>query len=252
MTAREYLPPDAPYVVNELFKQPSPKPRSSPQRMMISSQGSSLLDVSSLKSPAPTIGIRKSQRMLFSGSKQLLNTQQNPYLPTSEGLNRFLSAPSGHLTAAGLLKSQADGEDRFTSVTPRREATDINLLTSSRMRIDSTGKRLPSVLKKPVPLPPEDIRSVPHMRLVSRVESPPVVSIGMADLEGIPIPWTKTPEIMSAAFPVATPGVIRTPDVEEVRQSMREDFDNLELFIEQVFGDIVTPSVNELIFEEIA
>jgi hypothetical protein len=214
-----------------------------------------------MRSPSTKIGLGNSQKLILSTSKQILRTQANPYLPTSEGLNRFLSAPNAHLTPAGLFKSHEDEDEvRFMSVTPRREPFDTNAnIGASRMRIDNTGKRLPSVLKKALPLPPEDIRSVPHMRLIARLESPPVVSIGMADLEGIPIPWTKTPELITGAgttgsVPVATPGISRTPGVEEVRQSMRDDFDNLEHFIEQIFNNrnIVTPSVggDELIFEQ--
>jgi|LauGreDrversion4_2_1035121.scaffolds.fasta_scaffold99844_2 hypothetical protein len=145
---------------------------------------------------------------------------------------------------------------------------ETGLLTSLKTgNIDSTGRRLPSVLKKPVPLPPEDIRSVPHMRPSNPLGSPPVVSIGMTDFAGVPIPWDKQPELIASALETLniqqtpqTPGIrsLGSPaayGTDDVRKMMREDFDNLELLIEQVFNNqrnsIVTPSVNdELIFEQ--
>lgn len=93
-----------------------------------------------------------------------------------------------------------------------------------------------------------------------------MVSIGMTDLEGVPIPWDKQPELIAAAVETGniqqspqTPGIksLGSPGygADDVRRVMREDFDNLELLIAQVFSNqrnnIVTPSVNdELIFEQ--
>lgn len=266
MSDREYLPEDAPFVETSLFKRsPSPGAVSTPKRHVLSSQGSSLLEVSSLHTPSLKFPSTTRHPLLMS-SKQVLIGNENPYLPSSAVLNRFLSAPSAHLTPAGLLQSQTPGG--FSSrTTPRRMGETGPLTTLKVGNIDSTGRRLPSVLKKPIPLPPEDIRSVPHMRPSNPLGSPPVVSIGMTDFEGVPIPWDKQPELISAALETLniqqtpqTPGIksLGSPaayGTDEVRKVMREDFDNLELLIEQVFNNqrsnIVTPSVNdELIFEQ--
>lgn len=267
MSEWEYLPENAPFVETSLFrKSPSPNPVTTPKRHVLSSQGSSLLEVSSLQSPSfKLIGTSRKPAILSSAHK--LGTAENPYLPSSAMLGRFLSAPSAHLTPAGLFHSSATG-DFGNAVTPQRLDGSGPLTSLKTGRIDSTGKRLPSVLKKPVPLPPEDIRSVPHMRPASNpLGSPPVVSIGMADIDGVPIPWDKQPELIATAL--ETLNIQRTPQTpgikslgspaaygaDDVRRVMREDFDNLELLIEQVFNNqrnnIVTPSVNEeLIFEQ--
>ena len=116
-------------------------------------------------------------------------------------------------------------------------------MTMKKQVLGKNGKRLPSVLKKALPLPPEDIRSVPHVRL-NRVESPPVVSIGMSDICGIPIPWTQSPDVaqmMAAESRIATDKqVVSLAD--EVREVMRQDFDNIEVFIEQAFSRVATPT----------
>lgn len=265
MTDREYLPEEAPFVETNLFRRsPSVNSVATPKQRMLSSQGSSLLEVSSLHSPSLKVGGPFQQQFLLS-SKQVLTGQENPYLPSSAVLNRFLAAPSAHLTPARLFESRSN--EGFKPVTPSRPFSNSGPLSSMKTgRIDSTGNRLPSVLKKPVPLPPEDIRSVPHMRPSNPQGSPPVVSIGMTDLEGVPIPWDKQPELIAAAVETGniqqspqTPGIksLGSPGygADDVRRVMREDFDNLELLIEQVFSNqrnnIVTPSVNdELIFEQ--
>jgi len=266
MSQWEYLPQDAPFVQTSFFgKSPSPKPLKTPKRHVLSSQGSSLLEVSFLQSPSFKLGGTIRQPLILS-SKQVLAGLENPYLPSSAVLGRFLSAPSAHLTPAGLFQSKAGGE--FTGpATPQTFRGSGPLSSMKTGRIDSTGKRLPSVLKKPVPLPPEDIRSVPHMRPASNpLGSPPVVSIGMTDFEGVPIPWDKQPEMIATALETLniqqtpqTPGIksLGSPayGADDVRRVMREDFDNLELLIEQVFNNqrnnIVTPSVNEeLIFDQ--
>lgn len=267
MSEWEYLPENAPFVETSLFrKSPVPNLATTPKQHVLSSQGSSLLEVSSLRSPSLKLGGTPRQPVLLS-SKQILAAAENPYLPSSAMLGRFLSAPSAHLTPAGLFHSSATG-DFGNAVTPQRVGSSGPLTSLKTGRIDSTGKRLPSVLKKPVPLPPEDIRSVPHMRPASNpLGSPPVVSIGMTDIDGVPIPWDKQPEIIATALETLniqqtpqTPGIksLGSPGAygaDDVRRVMREDFDNLELLIEHVFNNqrnnIVTPSVNdELIFEQ--
>lgn len=109
----------------------------------------------------------------------------------------------------------------------------------SRPSLDKDGNRLPSVLKKALPLPPEDIRSVPHVRSPSPTDpgqSPPVVSIGMSDGHGVPIPWKQTPE-MTAWIAASTKDLSKKPGylAEQIREAMRADFDSLENFIETAF-----------------
>ena len=267
MSEWEYLPENAPFVETSLFrKSPSLNQAVTPKRHVLSSQGSSLLEVSSLQSPSLKLGFTTQQPLILS-SKKALAAGENPYLPSSAMLGRFLSAPSAHLTPAGLFQSTGTGEFGIPA-TPQPLGVSGPLTSLKTGRIDSTGRRLPSVLKKPVPLPPEDIRSVPHMRPASNpLGSPPVVSIGMTDMDGVPIPWDKQPELIATALETLniqqtpqTPGIksLGSPGAygaDDVRRVMREDFDNLELLIEHVFNNqrnnIVTPSVNdELIFEQ--
>lgn len=107
-----------------------------------------------------------------------------------------------------------------------------------RRPLGTDGNRLPSVMKRALPLPPEDVRSVPHMRLNNRPESPPVVSVGMVDSEGVPVPWSKTPEllgIVSGSSKSLLKDMKPSSKADEVRDRMRTDFDNIELFIEEAF-----------------
>jgi hypothetical protein len=162
----------------------------------------------------------------------------NPYLPSSQGLSRFFAAPSVHLSPAGLWMSKTEGNvcqaDRNPGV------TDGNFATGSlKPRVlDKHGQRLPTVLKKALPLPPEDIRSVPHARLASpRPGTPPVVSIGMSDASGLPVPWSKTPELMVSAQSNGDLSLRGRPGslADLVRERIRLDFDNIEIFIEEAF-----------------
>jgi hypothetical protein len=90
-------------------------------------------------------------------------------------------------------------------------------------------------------MPPEDVRAIPHMRASPRPESPPVVSIGMTDNDGIPVPWRKTPELLHTIGTTSKdlPGPRRSsPSLDEVKQAVRDDFDALEAFIEGAFTSL--------------
>jgi hypothetical protein len=156
----------------------------------------------------------------------------NPSFSTNEGLDKYFSVLNNHLKHTERL-----GQDNGSSV-----GTLSGPLQSGSMRkilIGADGRRLPSVVKKAVPLPPEDIRAIPHMRSPPRVDSPPVVSVGMIDTDGIPIPWSRTSELL-AGMNNAPSGPLgprkSSPSADELRLTIRDDFDALEAFIEQAFS----------------
>ncbi len=105
--------------------------------------------------------------MLHASSSQHLSVR--PYtVPTGNNLGEFFSAPCLHLCGANVL-----GFTRSTAAaTPRIAQTAPEL--SRRFRrgpvLDRYGRRLPSIVKKPVPLPPTDIRSVPHAKTWRPIE----------------------------------------------------------------------------------
>ena len=156
----------------------------------------------------------------------------NPPLATNEGLDRYFGVLNNHLSPAGLLGSHA-------SPLKTNPGSVGQSGTLKRLLIGPDGQRLPSVAKKPLPLPPEDVRAVPHIRSPTRVGSPPVVSVGRIDNEGIPIPWTRTPELLSFVG-VSSKDVgghrKSSPSADDLRQTIRDDFDALETFIEQAFS----------------
>jgi hypothetical protein len=156
-----------------------------------------------------------------------------PYSGDMRGLSNFLAAPTNHLSSSGLFASQA--------VINKSEPPSSGLPTGTfkRLVIGPDGQRLPSVVKKPLPLPPEDVRAIPHMRTPSRPGSPPVVTVGLTDDDGLPIPWRKSPELM-AVMGQSSKNSLQprksSPSAEEIRQSIRDDFDSLEAFIEEAFA----------------
>lgn len=153
-----------------------------------------------------------------------------------ESLDRFFSAPRLHLAASEIMMSSAAPFSGTRGISPYMSSR--NMLANSRPLLDQNGNRLPSVLKKALPMPPEDIRSVPHVRTPSPMDqAPPVVSIGMSDGEGVPIPWKQTPE-MTAWIAASTKDLSKKPGylAEQIREAMRSDFENLEKFIEEAFG----------------
>ena len=156
----------------------------------------------------------------------------NPSLSTNEGLDKYFAVLNNHLHQSERFA--------FSNTTPQNPMGSPGQTGSMRkLLISQDGRRLPSVLKKAVPLPPEDIRAVPHMRSPARAESPPVVSVGMTDYEGIPVPWTRTPELQSATSnaPSGPLGHRKSsPSADELRLTIRDDFDALEAFIEQAFS----------------
>jgi hypothetical protein len=228
MNTREYLPADAPFVTNALFPRlPVTDQLSTIQgsrKLLISAQGTSILGASGATSTK------------FEPTYRASN-----YYPATKGLLNFLSAPNAHLSPAGIFLSAQGGDSKFsrpgTSALPGAVLATGGDLKRRPLGID--GNRLPSVLKKALPLPPEDVRSVPHMRLNSRPNSPPVVSVGMVDGEGVPIPWSKTQGmvgLVSGSSKSLLKDFKTSSKADEVRDRMRNDFDSIEAFIEEAFN----------------
>ncbi len=178
-----------------------------------------------------------------STSRYVMNMNNSGIANTPAGLDRFFSAPRLHLTHAEMLMSSGQvvpgpfGDTRGISPIIGT-GYQIGL---SKPLLDRDGNRLPSVLKKALPLPAEDIRSVPHIRSPSPTEegqTAPVVSIGMSDGEGVPIPWKQTPE-MTAWIAASTKDLSKKPGylAEQIREAMRADFESLENFIEHAFSE---------------
>ena len=246
MTAREYLPADAPFIVGTLFqKSPTDEqqpPLNSSRRLLLSSKGSAVLGGPHIHPNSITFNQTQSNPPSFTQHAPQFSNQANPYLPSSQGLSRYFSAPSVHLSPAGMWMSAREDDDyqnvMTSSATPIGSTDQLGNGMKKRV-IARDGQRLPSVLKKALPLPPEDIRSVPHVRAAPRPESPPVVSIGMTDMDGIPIPWRQTPDLYAAVAASSNSlGNERRSGspADEVRDKMRIDFDNIEIFIEQAFS----------------
>lgn len=178
---------------------------------------------------------------------KLFPATTNPYMPSSQGLSRYLSAPSAHLTPSGIWMTHqevaAAERPRTTGAVgsaPFGSTAALSTGTLKRRVLGPDGQRLPSVVKKSLPLPPEDVRSVPHMRVGSRPGSPPVVTVGMVDGDGVPIPWSKTPELVPVVAASSRELVKEHTDpislADEVREKMRQDFDSIEAFIDQAFA----------------
>lgn len=172
-------------------------------------------------------------------SRLILNMNSNGIASTPAGLDRFLSGPRQHLTHAEMLLSSGQVIADTRGITPILAGTGYQI-GKSKPLLDKYGNRLPSVAKKPLPMPAEDIRSVPHVRSPSPTDSgqsPPVVSIGMSDGEGVPIPWKQTPE-MTAWIAASTKDLSKKPGylAEQIREAMRADFDSLENFIDAAFS----------------
>ena len=236
MNTREYLPPDAPLIRDLGFSDHIGG--SSGGMKFFENDRQASLGRSSTQSAVTSHSYTRPP--LFSQIPLSYQSQAapNPYLPSSQGLSRYLAAPSVHLTPAGLWlsKSETNADLRDEPTAP----TDTRLPSGSlKPRIvNKEGQRLPTVLKKALPLPPEDIRSVPHVRVTSpRPETPPVVSIGMSDISGLPVPWSKTPELIVAAQSGTQNDLKNNSSslADYIRERMRLDFDNLEIFIEEAF-----------------
>ena len=226
----EYLSVDAPFVSsgyfgssNLVYAQPIPEQIASSRNTLNPFGASRILHEKSQPRLYSSFGLQQSRN-------QLLNNQMGSYFPTSEGLAKYLSTPSAHLSTAGLAMSAikpCEGYGPISTPTPFLDGADecfVPMSTMKKCMLGENGRRLPSVLKKALPLPPEDIRSVPHVRL-NRVDSPPVVSVGMVDLDGIPTPWSRSPRPVSS----------KKEACDQIRESMRQDFDEIELFIQQAF-----------------
>lgn len=236
MTQREFLPADAPFVSSAIFQ----------------SRKFAFPELSSMKLPVAyaDMGVlsEKPQFRLYSSNalkqsrNHLQSNQMHPFLPTSQTLARFLSTPSEHLSPAEIFQSSSKKSQypEYSPIATPGLESDQPYTTMKKGILDDTGKRLPSVLKKALPLPPEDIRSVPHIR-TKRTESPPVVSIGMTDLRGIPTPWTQAVDIEQASDCRVRMDKPVTSLADEVRETMRQDFDSLEDFIQQAFSGVSSP-----------
>ena len=232
MTTREYLPSDAPFVNNTLFQRTPMIDRNAhsdgSKKLLISAQGTSILGANQ-SGYIPDASFRQ----VHSGASQ--------FLPTTHGLSRFLSAPSAHLSPAGMYMSAQGGDVKFSRPGTGALAP-VGLASGGDLRrrpLGNDGNRLPSVLKRALPLPPEDVRSVPHMRVNARPGSPPVVSVGMVDSEGIPVPWSKTPGligVVSGSSKSLLKDMKSSSKADEVRDRMRTDFDSIEAFIEEAFS----------------
>jgi hypothetical protein len=62
----------------------------------------------------------------------------------------------------------------------------------------------------------------------------------MVDGDGVPIPWSKTPELVPVVAASSRELVKEHTDpislADEVREKMRQDFDSIEAFIDQAFA----------------
>ena len=247
MTARDYIPMDAPFVDAPLFRPTVPADENrgfnDPRRVLLSSKGSSILGHTQGGAESQIMGTPRYPSITHS---KLFPTTTNPYMPSSQGLSRYLSAPSAHLNPSGIwfTHQEAAMTERPRTTTgvesaPFGSSGALSTGALKRRVLGPDGQRLPSVVKKSLPLPPEDIRSVPHMRSASRPSSP-VVTVGMIDGDGVPVPWTKTPELVpiiaasSRDLVRESTGPVSLAD--EVREKMRQDFDSIEAFIDQVFA----------------
>lgn len=250
MTTREYVGSDAPLISGPFFAQSITDEQKAPvnySRPLLLSEKTPqpLIRPSMQYSPSGAKPAPQTLTSSYLSSQKPFSANVNPYLPSSQGLSRFLSAPSVHLSPAGIFTAGENGASAQSafpvySASKFSSATQLNTGSLKQRMIGKDGQRLPSVVKKALPLPPEDIRSVPHVRAQSRPESPPVVSIGMCDMEGVPIPWRKTPELLpsiGASSKILNGESRRSGSpADDVRQQMRLDFDNLEIFIEEAFA----------------